>query len=124
DMLIDKQIRAELDSGGEVVLAVEPAHAMQGLGLWYELRTTSVFITRLLQGSPADRAGIKGGDEVVQIGGKDVKAMTSDEVRSNFNAVPPDGLALGIRHEGGARLNVTLKEGPIYPTYEQFRDVE
>jgi hypothetical protein len=124
EQLSDKQIRIELEGGASITLAIEPAHAMAGLGLWYELRTDSCFVTRMLEGSPAKRAGVEPGDEVVKIAGRDVKSMTADEVRSAFNAVPMNGLAMTMRHKSGTLLEVNLKEGPIYPLYEQFGSVE
>jgi hypothetical protein len=121
---LDKQIRVLFDDGGEVVLAYEPAHAVSGLGLWFELRTESCFITRLLEGSPAERVGLLAGDEVLKIGPREVKTMTPDEVKSAFNAVPFDGLAITVKHQAGAVTDVTIKEGPIYPTFAQFGRVD
>jgi hypothetical protein len=120
DMRVSKQLRAELDGGAEVIIALEPAHAQFGLGLWYELRTSSCFITRMLGGSPAERSGLKKGDEVTRIGGRDVSTLSADEIRSAFNAVPMAGLKLGIRHEDGTTLELTLTEGPIYPSFDEF----
>ncbi|APR78949.1 Hypothetical protein A7982_04296 [Minicystis rosea] len=121
---LDKQVRVLFDDGGEVVLAYEPAHAVSGLGLWFELHTDACFITRLLQGSPAERAGIQAGDEVIRIGAREVKKMTPDEVKSAFNAVPFDGLALAVKHASGTVTELTIKEGPIYPTFAQFGRVD
>ncbi len=107
-------------SGGDVVFAFEPAHAVSGLGLWYELRTTGCTVTRLLEGSPSERAGILPGDEVVRIGDREAKTMSPEELRSAFNAVPMDGLKVQVKHAGGAVTEVTLVEGPIYATFAQF----
>jgi len=117
---LDKRIRVLFDDGGEVVLAFEPAHAVSGLGLWFELRTESCFITRRLDGSPSDRAGLKAGDEVLKIGAREVRTMTPDEIKSAFNAVPLDGLTITIKHEGSSVTDLTLKEGPIYPTFDEY----
>ena len=122
--LEDRKINAELEGNAEVSLAIEPAHAMTGLGLWYEVRTSTVFITRLLDGSPSKRAGIGPGDEVVSLAGRAVKQLNVDEIRSLFNAVPLDGLALGLRKPTGTTLDVKLKEGPIYPPFDQFGSVD
>lgn len=119
DQLVEKKIRIHCDSGGEVILAFEDAHAMKGAGLWFELRTDSCFITRLLEGSPAARAGLEPGDQILEMGGRKVVAMSSDEVRSVFNAIPVDGLALQAKHQSGVVASVILKEGPIYPSYDQ-----
>lgn len=119
-----KEIRVELDGGAEVVIAWEPAHAMLGLGLWYELRSESVYVTRMLEQSPAERAGLIRGDQVVQIGGRPVELMTEGEVRSAFGSVPVSGIPLLVKHPDGATLTVTLKEGPIYPTFAQFGAID
>jgi len=124
ETLRDKLVRVLCEGGGEVVIAFEPAHAVQGAGLWYELRLDASFVTRTLQGSPAERAGLLAGDEILAIGGRAVKEMSADEVRSTFNAIPVAGLALKVKHADGTTLDVTLKEGPIYPIYEQFGAVD
>lgn len=122
--LLEKQIRVSCDGGAEVTVALEPAHAVQGAGLTYELRSEACFISRLLDGSPAQRAGIEKGDEVIKIGARDVKTMSVDEVKSAFNAIPFAGLPLVVRHVNGTVLQLTLKEGPIYPEYGQFGQVD
>ncbi len=119
DQLVEKKIRIHCDSGGEAILAFEDAHAIKGAGLWYELRTDSCFVTRLLEGSPAARAGLEPGDQILEMGGRKVSAMSSDEVRSTFNAIPIDGLALQARHASGTVVSAILKEGPIYPSFDQ-----
>ena len=121
---MNAQIRAEIEGGGEVVLAFEPAHAMFGLGFWFELRTNSSFVTRMLEGSPAERVGMQRGDEILRIADRDVKAMTSDELRSALNAVPAAGVLLLLRHPDGTTLTVKIKEGPIYPDYAQYGSLD
>jgi hypothetical protein len=117
---LDKQIRVLWDDGTEIILAYEAAHAVSGLGLWFELGTSTCTITRRLEGSPADRAGLKAGDEVLKIGGREVRTMTPDEVKSIFNAVPLEGLTLTVKHAGAAVTELNVKEGPIYPTFDEF----
>lgn len=124
DFVSGNQIRLDIAGAGEVVLAFEPAHAMFGLGLWYELRTDTCFITRMLEGSPAERAGVAPGDEVIEIGGKKVQGMSANQVRSAFGSIPLDGLAVVVKHADGATLTATLREGPIYPPYDQFGQVD
>ncbi len=118
------QIRVELEGGGKLTLAFQPAHARIGLGLWYELRTTTVFITRTMERGPAERAGIKKGDQVISIAGREVKTMSAGEVRSAFNAVPLAGVQLMVKHADGATETVKLVEGPIYPTFDQLGAID
>lgn len=118
------RIEVQLEGGGRMELAFEPAHARVGLGLWYELRTGSVFITRTIAGGPADRVGIKGGDQVLSIGGREVRAMTPGQVRSAFNAVPLSGVLLLVKHATGSTETLKVVEGPIYPTYDQYGPID
>ena len=124
EQLIDGKYRIELKGGGEVTIAFERAHPMFGLGFWFELRNESAYITRFVEGSPAERAGMQKGDDIVAIGGKKVSAMKPDEVRSLLNAVPVSGIELQLRHPDGKTERVNVKEGPIYPTFEQHGQID
>lgn len=124
DLVLGDRIRLEVPGAGEVIIAYERAHAMFGLGLWFELRTDTCFITRMIGGSPAERSGAQPGDEVVQINGKPVTTMSSNAVRSAFNSIPSDGLPVVLRHADGSTATVTLREGPIYPTFAEFGQVD
>jgi len=123
-VVMGDRIRLEIVGAGEIVIAYERAHAMFGLGLWFELRTDSCFITRLMSGSPAERSGVLPGDEVVEIGGKKVNTMSANAVRSAFNSIPLTGLSVVLRHADGTMANTTLREGPIYPTFAEFGRVD
>jgi hypothetical protein len=118
------RISVELEGGGRIELAFEPAHAKMGLGLWYELRTSTVFVSRTMADGPADRAGVKRGDQILAIGGREVRTMTAGQVRSAFNAVPVKGISLHIRHASGSIETLIVAEGPIYPTFEQYGAVD
>jgi hypothetical protein len=124
EMLSDARWRARFDMGGSVTLLVEPAHAIWGLGFWYELRQGAASVTRLLDNSPASRAGLRKGDAIVAIGPTDVAVMTPDEVRSAINAPPPDGLGLTVRHLAGATLKTKVVPGPIYATFAQHGPID
>ncbi len=104
------------DSGAKLRLTLTPGRAKIGLGFAYELRTESVFISRVVAASPAGRAGIVVGDQLVRIQGKTVKGLDEGEIRSLINANAPNSLALSVRHADGAEVEVVLKEGAMYPT--------
>lgn len=124
DQLIDGKYTMELKGGGEVTIAFEPAHPMFGLGFWFELRNDSAFITRFAAGSPAERAGIKKGDEILAIGSKKVAGMTPDEVRSLLNSAPVSGIDLELKRTDGSTVKLNVKEGPIYPTHGDFGNID
>ena len=119
-----RQIRIDFEFGGSITLAFEPAHALLGLGLWYELGNDTCTITRVIERSPAERAGIQKGDRLVQIGGQSVAAMSLESLQSALNAVPLDGVPMVFQRAAGASISVTLREGPSYPTLSSFGNVE
>lgn len=111
-------IDVECDSGAKMSLVTEPAHARIGLGMHYEFRTQSVYLTRVVLESPAARAGLRAGDQVVRIQGKEVKTLEGAEARSLINAHSPAGVTLTVKKPDGATIDVSLKDGPVYPRVE------
>jgi hypothetical protein len=109
------QIEVQCESGARVTLVVRPARARLGLGFHYELRTNEVRVTRTVQHSPAARAGLRSGDRIVKIQGKDVAQMEDGEAKSLINVHSRTGLRLRVSHPDGKVDDVTLAEGPIYP---------
>lgn len=125
DELVEGRISVQLEGGGEITFAFEPAHPMFGLGLWFELRNHASFITRVIEGSPAERAQIGAGDEILTVSKKKVVDMSGDQLRSILNAVPSDGLDLEMKRTDGTTYDVAgLKEGPIYPLFSEYGPVE
>jgi C-terminal processing protease CtpA/Prc len=102
-----------------VRLQVEPAHAKVGLGMWYELRNDEVYVTRLLTESPAARAGIKRGDQIVKIEGQDVATMESGRAQSLINSNASVGVKLSVKHADGKVTDLVVKNGPIYPLVDE-----
>jgi hypothetical protein len=114
----------ECESGAHVRLRVEPAHARWGLGFSYELRTVGVGVTRVLAESPAARAGLKSGDEIVEIAGKKVAKMEEGEPQSLINANAQVGVDIVVRGADHADRPVKLAEGVIYPVFDEGVPVE
>jgi hypothetical protein len=109
----DGELVATCDGGARIRIDLKPAQAKFGLGFYYELRAESVAITRVMPLSPASRAGLKGGEEIVQVMARPVKRMTSAELRSLINAHAPQGLKMRVR-SGIDERELEIKEGPIY----------
>jgi hypothetical protein len=107
------------NSGAELRLVIQPAHARVGLGLAYELRQEQIVVTKVLRESPAARAGLVNGDMVLKIQGKDVKSMADGEAQSLINANAQSGVTLLIRKLDKSENELTLKEGPIYPAVDE-----
>jgi membrane-associated protease RseP (regulator of RpoE activity) len=106
------------ESGARIVLQVEPAHAKLGIGMWYELKSGGAAVTRVLAESPAARAGLQRGDEIVKIQGEDVKTMDDDRVQSLINANASVGVALEVKRAGQIQA-LKIKSGPIYPLKDE-----
>lgn len=107
-------MEVECDNGGRVRLIVEPAHAKLGLGLYYELRTGQAVITRVLAESPAGRAGLHAGDELVMVQGQPVRTMEDGKLQSLINANASVGVKLAVKDASGTR-DVTIRDGAVYP---------
>jgi hypothetical protein len=105
----------ECDDGGRIRLVVEPAHARLGLGLYYELRTQQAFVTHVLAESPASRAGLRGGEEILTAQGQPVKTMEEGKLQSLINANASIGVKLTVRADSGTTREVALRDGAIYP---------
>ncbi len=105
----------ECDNGGRVRLIVQPAHARLGLGLFYELRTGGAFITRVISESPAGRAGLHAGDEIVKAQDQPVDKMEDGKLQSLINANASVGVKLAVQAASGPLREVTIRDGAIYP---------
>jgi hypothetical protein len=114
------EAEVECDTGARVRIAFEPAHGRIGLGFYYELRVGEVFVTRVYEESPAGRAGIKPGAQIVTLDGKPVANLSVSEVRSTLNAPRLDGLPMTIQQPQGQRLDLSLKEAVIYPLFSEI----
>jgi membrane-associated protease RseP (regulator of RpoE activity) len=110
-----RPLEIDCASGARVTLIVEPAHAKLGLGFYYELRTAGIGITRVLAESPAARAGLRVGDQVLEIQGEPVEKLEEGRAQSLINANASVGVKLKIKHPDGQIVDVVLKTGPIYP---------
>ena len=123
DFFTDAEHEFPLDDyDSSLTMTIEAAHPVWGAGLWFELRSTSAYVTRVLDGSPASRGGIKGGDRIISIGGNAVERMSTDDVTGFLRAIPIEGRPLVLQHDDGTSLQVTLKEGPIYAFFKDVGD--
>jgi hypothetical protein len=114
---IPRQI--DCSSGAELSLIVDNAHARLGVGLFYELRREEVFVTRVLRESPAARAGLARGDQLLKIQGKAVKTMADGEAQSLINANAATGVTLLVKKPDRSEREITVKEGAIYPLVDE-----
>jgi predicted metalloprotease with PDZ domain len=117
--IVQDTLTVECASGAEVRLTIAPARPKLGLGLYYELRTSDIAVTRVIQHSPAAWAGIRKGDVIVSIQGREVKKMQEGEAQSLINAHSRTGVQLQVQAPEKPARRVLLKEGPMYPTVDE-----
>jgi len=119
DSTSNGKLELVLDTGAEIVIGVEPPRARWGLGLFYELRVGEVYVTRVYQECPASRAGLKAGDQILELDGRPVAKMKEGEVQSVLNKAHLTDLSMRLRHKDGSQIKVDVKDGAIYPLYEE-----
>jgi len=112
-------VQINCNSGAELKLVAEPAHDRLGIDLFYELRREEVVVTRVLRESPAARAGLTRGDQLLKIQGKLVKNMDEGEAQSQINANAATGITLLVKKLDKSEHELTLKEGAIYPMVDE-----
>ena len=112
-------IKVSCSSGAELRLDVDPAHSRLGIGMYYELRREEVFVTRVLHESPAARAGLVRGDQLLKIQGKAVKTMTEGEAQSLINANAATGVTFWVKKVDHSEVELNLKEGAVYPLVDE-----
>jgi len=120
----EQNVELRCDSGATIEIVVQPAHAKFGLGLYYELGNDDIHVTRVIAESPAARAKLRRGDQLVRIQGRDVKGMDPEAARSLINSNVSTGVTFSIKHPDGSEAEVTLKDGPIYPLVDEELRVE
>jgi hypothetical protein len=114
------KVEITFDTGAEIVIGVEPPHARWGMGFFYELRVGEAYVTRVYQESPASRAGVKVGDQILEIDGQPVSKMKDVQVQSAINRPHMSGMQTTLRHKDGSQIKLDLKDGAIYPLYEEY----
>lgn len=115
DRIDNGRVSITCDSGAQIVLSVEPAHARFGLGFWYEVRPKSAVIRRVLKYSPAARVQLQQGDQIVRVQNEAVSAMRPGDAKNLIDANAKLGVDLTIRRANGSVDDVTLQDGPVYP---------
>lgn len=113
------------ESGARILMNVRPGRPLLGLGLYYELQGAGgVRVTRVIEESPASRAGITPGTRILQLQGRAVQEMDALDVKSAINAHARTGVAMEVLTPEGRRLSVTLKEGAMYPLLHEDLSLE
>jgi serine protease Do len=87
----------------DIVKYGEPRHGWMGVGVMPDRsrpdRGAPVFVDRLYKGTPAEKSGLKAGDEVISIGDKPVREP-SDVLDAAFFSVVGEKIPVKVRRDG------------------------
>jgi carboxyl-terminal processing protease len=75
-----------------------------GLGIEIDIRNDWLTVIAPIEGTPAQRAGIRGGDKVVRIDGKSTRGITMNEAIEKLRGPKGTNVTIGIQREGEPEL--------------------
>lgn len=84
-----------------------------GVGSLIRQKGDWVKIAQPYKDSPADRAGLKIGDKILAIDGKDAKGFTTEQVSSRLKGEPGSKVKVTVEHLDGSTETVTLQRERI-----------
>jgi carboxyl-terminal processing protease len=71
-----------------------------GLGIQISIRDKMLTVMTPIAGTPASRAGIQSGDQIVKIDGKPTKGITVDQAVGKLRGAPGSEVTISIRRKG------------------------
>ena len=97
-----------------------------GLGIQIAIRDKVLTVMTPISGTPADRAGIQSGDQIVKINGKSTAGISIEEAVSKLRGEPGTDVTITIRRRGEKDLDYTITRGIIHikavPYYNVYND--
>ena len=86
-----------------------------GVGIQMDLREGWITVVAPIPGGPAERAGIRTGDRIVEVEGKSTAGWTSDEASKALRGPPGTPLGLTVERPGvSERIPIRLKREEIH----------
>jgi carboxyl-terminal processing protease len=88
--------------------------SFEGIGAYFDVRDEEIVIIAPLDGSPAQRAGIRPGDIILAINGESTEGMAVEEVGSRIRGPGGTSVTLLIQHAGEAEpVEITVERARI-----------
>lgn len=92
---------------------VETEGSFGGVGMVLGVKDKTLTVVSPIEGTPSDKAGIKSGDQILQIDGKDTKDMALDEAVNKIRGPEGTTVSLAVRHESEPTKEITLTRSNI-----------
>ena len=80
-----------------------------GIGSMIRKKGDYVIFAQPYEGSPADRAGIRIGDKILSIDGKDAKGFTTEQVSSRLKGEPGSKVKVTVEHLDGTQQTAAIR---------------
>ena len=84
-----------------------------GIGSLIRQKEDYVRIAQPYEGSPADKAGLKIGDKILSIDGKDAKGFTTEQVSTRLKGEPGSKVRVTVEHLDGTQQTATIRRERI-----------
>jgi carboxyl-terminal processing protease len=108
------------------------------VGIEVENRNDQLIVLAPIEGSPAERAGVRSGDVIVSVNGKDPSSEPLDKLVKHLRGAPNTHVKMGVRRQGAAQIITfdlvrevirvpsvaykLLSEGVAYVRIKQFQE--
>ncbi|MDX6527743.1 MAG: carboxyl-terminal processing protease [Blastocatellia bacterium] len=90
-------------------LKEDQASSFYGIGVQIQRHDDGVYVQSVVEGTPASRAGLRFGDRIVEVDGKDARDWSSDEVSKNVRGIRGEAVKLKVERAGEeAPVNVKI----------------
>lgn len=84
-----------------------------GIGVNFRLRDQYIMIMAPMEGSPAQKAGLKAGDMILEVDGKSAKDKNEEELNSIMQGFPGSEVKLKISRPGTGEMMVAVKRDEV-----------
>ena len=107
-------------------LMIQTEGKFGGLGIQISIRDKVLTVMTPIPGTPAERAGIKSGDQILKINGKSTAGITIDEAVGKLRGEPGTDVTINVRRRGEKDLDYKITREIIHikavPYYGVFND--
>jgi hypothetical protein len=109
--------RLMLDTGAVLTVIVAPPKFHKGVGItWFEIRPSALIALEVEKYSPAGRAGITAGDQIMAIDSRSVESLGDSQACSLLSLASERGYPLEVIDSRGHRRSVKLDRDFIWLT--------